>query len=85
MGTARTGPTARVAAIPNRGLPYRHGRASGLLLGSLARGAARQIREGSRTERLVRRHFWSAVLTDIQFWVPVIVLALGTGLLLSLR
>jgi len=33
----------------------------------------------------VRQHFWSAVLTDIQFWVPVIVLALGAGLLLSLR
>ena len=28
---------------------------------------------------------WSAVLTDIQFWVPVIVLAFGAGLLLSLR
>lgn len=33
----------------------------------------------------MRPHFWSAVLTDIQFWVPVIVLALGTGLLLALR
>jgi hypothetical protein len=33
----------------------------------------------------MRWHFWATVLTDIQFWVPVIVLALGTGLLLALR
>ncbi len=33
----------------------------------------------------MRLHLRSAVLTDIQFWVPVIVLALGTGLLLALR
>ena len=33
----------------------------------------------------MRRSFWSAVLTDIQFWVPVIVLAFGVGLLMSLR
>jgi hypothetical protein len=36
-------------------------------------------------EHLVRQHFWSAVVTDIHFWVPVIVLALGTGMLLALR
>jgi len=36
-------------------------------------------------ERLVRQRFWSAIFTDIQFWVPVIVLAFGVGLLLSLR
>jgi hypothetical protein len=33
----------------------------------------------------MRQAFWSAILTDIQFWVPVIVLALGAGLLLSLK
>jgi hypothetical protein len=33
----------------------------------------------------VRQRFWSAILTDIQFWVPVVVLALGAGLLISLR
>ena len=33
----------------------------------------------------MRRQFWSAVFTDIQFWVPVIVLAFGAGLLASLR
>jgi len=33
----------------------------------------------------MRRSRWSAILTDIQFWVPVIVLALGAGLLLSLQ
>jgi len=33
----------------------------------------------------VKASLWSAVLTDIQFWVPIIVLALGAGLLLSLR
>ena len=33
----------------------------------------------------MRRRFWSAGFTDIQFWVSVIVLALGTGLLLALR
>jgi hypothetical protein len=33
----------------------------------------------------MRRQSWSAVFTDIQFWVPVIVLVLGTGLLLALR
>ena len=42
-------------------------------------------RQGEDKGRLVHRHFWSAVLTDIQFWVPVIVLALGAGLLWSLR
>jgi hypothetical protein len=31
------------------------------------------------------RPFWSAVFTDIHFWVPVIVLAFGVGLLMSLR
>jgi hypothetical protein len=36
-------------------------------------------------EQLMSRHFWFAVLTDIQFWVPVIVLALGTGPLLAVR
>jgi hypothetical protein len=36
-------------------------------------------------ERPVRQRFWSAIFTDIQFWVPVIVLAFGAGLLLSLR
>jgi hypothetical protein len=33
----------------------------------------------------VRRRFWSAIFSDIQFWVPVIVLALGVGLLVTLR
>jgi hypothetical protein len=33
----------------------------------------------------VSRPRWSAIFTDIQFWVPAIVLALGAGLLLSLR
>ncbi len=33
----------------------------------------------------MRRHFWSTILTDTQFWVPLIVLALGTALLLALR
>jgi hypothetical protein len=44
-----------------------------------------QRRQASRTERLVRQRFWSAIFTDVQFWVPVLVLALGVGLLLSLR
>jgi hypothetical protein len=26
-----------------------------------------------------------AILTDVQFWIPVVVLALGVGLLLYLR
>jgi hypothetical protein len=48
------------------------------------------VREGRgrrvpTTERVMRKHFWFAVLTDSQFWVPVVVLALGTGLLLALR
>jgi len=43
------------------------------------------LRQAGNTGRLVHRSFWSAVLTDIQFWVPIIVLALGAGLLLSLR
>jgi hypothetical protein len=42
-------------------------------------------RQADDLGRLVHRSFWSAVLTDIQFWVPVIVLALGAGLLLSMR
>jgi len=25
------------------------------------------------------------VLTDVQFWIPIVVLALGAGLLISLR
>jgi len=33
----------------------------------------------------VRQRFWPAIFTDVQFWVPVVVLALGVGLLLSLR
>jgi len=33
----------------------------------------------------VRQRFWSTIFTDIQFWVPVIVLALGVGLLVTLR
>ena len=33
----------------------------------------------------MRRRFWSAIFSDIQFWVPVIVLAFGVGLLMSLR
>jgi hypothetical protein len=33
----------------------------------------------------VRQPFWSAIFTDIQFWVPVVVLALGAGLLVTLR
>jgi hypothetical protein len=33
----------------------------------------------------VRQGFWSAVLTDVHFWVPAAVLAFGVGLLLSLR
>jgi hypothetical protein len=36
-------------------------------------------------ERLMHRSFWSAILTDIHFWVPVVVLAFGVGLLMSLR
>ena len=31
------------------------------------------------------RSFWSAILTDIHFWVPVTVLAFGAALLMSLR
>jgi hypothetical protein len=31
------------------------------------------------------RSFWSAILTDVHFWVPVVVLAFGVGLLMSLR
>ena len=42
-------------------------------------------RQAEKTGRLVKTSLWSAVLTDIQFWVPIIVLALGAGLLLSLR
>jgi len=42
-------------------------------------------RESVLLFRLVKPSRWSAVRTDIQFWVPVIVLALGAGLLLSLR
>jgi hypothetical protein len=38
-----------------------------------------------KTGRLVKTSLWSAILTDVQFWVPVIVLVLGAGLLLSLR
>lgn len=33
----------------------------------------------------VKQRFWSAVLTDVHFWVPVIVLVFGAGLLISLR
>jgi hypothetical protein len=33
----------------------------------------------------MQRSFWSAIFTDIHFWVPVIVLAFGVGLLMSLR
>jgi len=52
---------------------------------SLACSAAALGGRASTTERLVRRHFWSAILTDIHFWVPVIVLAFGVGLLVTLR
>jgi hypothetical protein len=33
----------------------------------------------------MRQSRWSAILTDIHFWVPVIVLAFGVGLLMSMR
>ena len=33
----------------------------------------------------MHRSFWSAILSDIHFWVPVVVLAFGAGLLMSLR
>jgi hypothetical protein len=55
------------------------------LLRSAACGAAALRRQASRTEPLVRQRFWSAIFTDIQFWVPVMVLALGVGLLVTLR
>jgi hypothetical protein len=42
-------------------------------------------RQAGKTGSLVHRSLWSAVFTDIHFWVPVIVLAFGAGLLLSLR
>jgi hypothetical protein len=42
-------------------------------------------RTAGKTGRLVKTSLWSAILTDIQFWVPVVVLAFGAGLLLSLR
>ena len=45
--------------------------------------------EGRRAAGTRRRHVhrsrWAAILTDIQFWVPVVVLALGAGLLFSLQ
>jgi hypothetical protein len=41
--------------------------------------------QAEKSRRLVKPSLWSAVFTDIQFWVPIIVLALGAGLLLSLR
>lgn len=28
---------------------------------------------------------WSAIFTDAHFWVPVVVLALGTALLIAMR
>jgi len=62
-----------------------HGRQTGLLWRSLACSAAALGGRASTTERLVRRHFWSAILTDSHFWVPVIVLAFGVGLLVTLR
>jgi hypothetical protein len=42
-------------------------------------------RQAGNPRRFVKPSLWSAVFTDIQFWVPVIVLVLGAGLLLSLR
>ena len=31
------------------------------------------------------RSLWRAVLTDVQFWIPAVVLALGVGLLVFIH
>jgi hypothetical protein len=33
----------------------------------------------------VRQSMWKAILTDNQFWLPVLVLAIGIGLLAAVR
>jgi hypothetical protein len=33
----------------------------------------------------LRQPAWKAILTDIQFWLPVAVLAIGIGLLAAMR
>jgi len=33
----------------------------------------------------MKRSQWIRILTDVHFWVPVVVLALGTALLMTLR
>jgi len=50
-----------------------------------ARRAPAQGRQAASPEPFMHRSFWSAIFTDIHFWVPVIVLAFGAGLLMSLR
>lgn len=32
-----------------------------------------------------RQRIWRAILTDVQFWIPAIVLALGIGLLVFIH
>jgi len=36
-------------------------------------------------KRSRERSLWRAVLTDVQFWVPAVVLALGVGLLVFIH
>lgn len=33
----------------------------------------------------MQRSKWKAILTDVQLWIPIVVLVLGTALLMSLR
>jgi hypothetical protein len=43
------------------------------------------LRIGNRREVGLRESKLRAIVTDLHFWIPVIVLALGTSLLLVLR
>lgn len=46
---------------------------------------ARAVADAAAKECSVPQPLWKAVLTDAQFWVPAIVLAIGIAILVAVK